>query len=228
MQKNEFNSVLKRSLTTRFDLTTSSVIRNTFALLSMTILFSAITAYLAMLTNASMINCGLLIIMEFALIFLIQKYRNSAFGILWLFAFTGLLGYSLGPILNWVIKGYTRGGEIVITTLGLTGSIFLGLAFYVNSTRQNFNYLKGFLFAGTIGVLITSLIAIVFNLQINTLIFPTVIALLSSGWMLFDISRIIHNEENNYIIATLNLYINIFNLFISLLQIIMSFNNKRD
>lgn len=227
MQQNEFNSVFKRTITTRFDLASNAVIKNTFALLSMTILFSAITAYVSMLVNASPVSSGLLILMEVLLITLIQHYRNSAWGVLLVFAFTGLLGYSLGPMLNFIIKGYVRGGEVVLTTLGLTGSIFLGLSLYVSVTRKNFNYLKGFLFAGTIGILLTSVIAFLFKLQINTLIFPSLIALLSTGWILFDIGRIIHNEENNYIMATLSLYINIFNLFISLLQIIMRLSDNR-
>ncbi len=227
MQKNEFNSVLKRSITTRFDLETSSVMRNTFALLSMTILFSAFSAFLSMITHASSVGSGLLLLMQIILITMIQKFRNSAWGILLIFAFTGLLGYSLGPLLNAILKGYTNGGEIVLTTLGLTGGIFLSLSFYVSATRKNFNYLKGFLFAATISIFLISLISLLFNWQINTLIFPALIALLFTGWILFDVSRIVHNEETNYIIATLNLYINIFNLFVSLLMIITNLANNR-
>ena len=132
---------------------TNSVIRNTYILLSMTLLFSAFTAWLAMLTNAT--PMGLMVLpIYFGLLFLTQSLRNSVWGIASIFAFTGFMGYTLGPILNFAIQGFSNGTQIIMASLGLTGLIFFALSGYALTTRKDFSYLGGFLFvAATIGMM---------------------------------------------------------------------------
>jgi modulator of FtsH protease len=204
-------------------LAVNRVLRNTYFLLSLTLLFSAGTATLATITNAPPIGFIGLLAGMFGLYFLTVWLRNSAWGILAIFAYTGFLGYTLGPILNFYIHHFSNGPQIIGTSLGATGAIFLGLSAYVLTTRKDFSYLGGFITAAIMVAFLAGLGALVFNLPVLQVIVSGAFALLSSAFILYTTSQIIHNGERNYIMATISLYIAIFNLFVSLLRILSIF-----
>ncbi len=202
------------------------VLRNTYFLLSLTLLFSAGTATFALLTNAASIGPLGLIAGMFGLYFLTVWLRNSAWGILAIFAYTGFLGYTLGPVLNFYIHHFTNGPQIIGTALGSTGLVFLGLSAYVLTTRKDFSYLGGFITAAVIVAFIASLGALFFNIPLLQLIISGAFAVISSAFILYTTSQIIHDGERNYIMATISLYIAIFNLFVSLLRIFGAFSGN--
>lgn len=208
-------------------LQTNSVIRNTYILLSMTLLFSAFTAWLSMVSNASPMGLGSIIV-YFGLLYLTQMLRNSVWGIVSIFAFTGFMGYTLGPILNMVLHGYSNGAELIMTSFGMTGLIFFALSGYALTTRKDFSYIGGFLFAAALVGFIGSIVAVFFHIPMLQLGICALFVLISSGAILFETSQIIHGGERNYIIATISLFVSIYNLFISLLQILMFFTGKRE
>jgi len=193
----------------------------------MTLLFSAFTAWLAMLTNAT--PMGLMVLpIYFGLLFLTQSLRNSVWGIASIFAFTGFMGYTLGPILNFAIQGFSNGTQIIMASLGLTGLIFFALSGYALTTRKDFSYLGGFLFvAATIGMM-ASIVGLFFPVPLLYLGVSSAFVLIASGTILFQTSQIIHDGERNYIMATIALYVSIYNLFISLLQLFMLLAGRRN
>jgi len=205
---------------------TNSVIRNTYILLSMTLIFSAFTAWLSMVTRAPAF--GLMIIpIYFGLLFLTQALQNSVWGIVSTFAFTGFMGYTLGPILNFAIEGFSNGPQMIMASLGLTGLLFLSLSAYALTTRKDFSYLAGFLFvAATVGF-IGSIAGIFFQIPMLYMLVSAAFVLIASGMILFQTSQIINGGERNYIMATITLYVAIYNLFISLLQLFMMLSGRR-
>lgn len=209
-------------------LAVNRVLRNTYFLLSLTLLFSAGTAVFAMLSNAAPVGILGLLVGMFGLYFLTVWLRNSAWGILAIFAYTGFLGYTLGPILNFYLHHFSNGSQIIGTSLGATGLIFLGLSGYVLTTRKDFSYLGGFITVAIMTAFLVSLGAIFFHLPVLQLIISGAFAVISSAFILYTTSQIIHDGERNYIMATISLYIAIFNLFVSLLQILGLFggNNR--
>lgn len=208
-------------------ISTNRVLRNTYLLLSLTLLFSACTAALAMRTNVAPMSPMLLIIGYFALLMVTRSLRNSAWGLLAVFAFTGFLGYTLGPILNLYIKSFVNGTQLIMTALGATGIIFFGLSGYALTTKKDFSYLAAFLFVGIAAAFILSLVAVLFHMPILSILISGVFVLLSSGMILFQTSLIIHGGERNYIMATITLYVALFNLFISLLNLLAVFGGRR-
>jgi modulator of FtsH protease len=213
------------SLTHRSEsvLAVNRVLRNTYFLLSLTLLFSAATAAYATISNAPPIGFVGLLVGMFGLYFLTVWLRNSAWGILAIFAYTGFLGYTLGPILNFYIHNFSNGAQIIGTSLGATGVIFLGLSGYVLTTRKDFSYLGGFITVAIITAFLIGLGAMLFNLPALQLIISGAFAVISSAFILYTTSQIINNGERNYIMATISLYIAIFNLFVSLLRILSFF-----
>jgi modulator of FtsH protease len=221
------NTLIKKRSTTSFA-ATNSVIRNTYILLSMTLLFSAFTAYLASVTNAPFLGVGPTLLLNFGLIFLVQALRNSAWGILAVFLFTGFFGYTLGPVINMILHLYANGSQLLTTSLGLTGAIFFSLSCYAMTTRKDFSYLGGFLFAGITIALIASFMGIFMSIPMLDLVISAMFVLIASGMILFETSQIINGGERNYILATITLYVQIYNLFISLLQILSIFAGRRN
>ena len=195
------------------------VLRNTYMLLSMTLLFSALTAGLTVAYAVPGPGSILTLVGSFGLLFATTKLRNSAWGILSVFALTGFMGYSLGPILSHYLH-LPGGATIVMTAMGMTGLIFLGLSAYVLVSKRDFSFMGGFLMAGMIVVLVASLGAIFFQIPALSLTISAVVVLLMSGMILFETSNIINGGETNYIMATVNLYVTLFNLFVSLLQLL--------
>lgn len=208
-------------------LQTNSVIRNTYLLLSATLMFSAFTAWLSMASNARPIGFGAIFI-YFGLLFLTQWLRNSVWGLVSIFAFTGFLGYTLGPILNMVMNQYVNGSQLIMTAFGLTGLIFFALSGYALTTRKDFSYMTGFLFAFGMVAFIGSLIAVFFQIPALYLFTCAAFVLFASGTILYETSQIINGGERNYIMATITLYVAIYNLFISLLQLLMAFAGRRE
>ena len=200
---------------------TNRVLRNTYALLSMTLLWSAFCAGVTMLLELPYFGVGITLIGYFGLLFLVTRYRNSAVGLIWLFALTGFMGATLGPILNLYIGHFANGTELVLTALGGTGFTFLSLSAYALITRKDFGFMGGMLSAGILVAFLVSIVAI-FMPQVSglTLAVSSMFVLLMSGMILWQTSEIIHGGETNYIMATLSLYITIYNLFTSLLQIL--------
>lgn len=201
-------------------LTTNRVLRNTYALLSLTLLFSSVTAGVSMAIHAPPMAYLLSIGASFLLLWLVlPRTENSSAGIWVVFAVTGLLGFGLGPILN-LYMALANGPQLIMTALGGTGVIFLGLSGYVLTTRKDFSFLGGFLFVGFVVVLLAALANIFLQIPAMSLALSSAVILIMSGFILFDTSRIIHGGETNYIRATVGLYLNIYNIFISLLSLL--------
>ncbi|MCC6302008.1 MAG: Bax inhibitor-1/YccA family protein [Gammaproteobacteria bacterium] len=203
----------------------NKLIRNTYLLLSMTLLFSAATAGISMALNLPHPGMILTLVGYFGLLFLTHKLRNSAWGLAAVFALTGFMGLTLGPIIE-AYLGLPNGGETVMTALGGTGAIFLGLSAYALTTRKDFSFLGGFLMVGILVAFLGSLAAALFSLPLVGLAMSAMFILLMSGLILYQTSQLIHGGEDNYILATVSLYVSIYNLFLSLLQILGVFNNN--
>ncbi len=200
-------------------LASNKVIRNTYTLLSMTLLFSALTAGVSMSLNLP--HPGLLLTLAgyFGLLFATAKFRNSSLGLIFVFALTGFMGYTLGPILN-AYLAMANGGQIVMTAMGATGAIFIGLSGYALSSRKDFSFMGGFLMAGILLAFLAGLGAIFFEMPALSLAVSAMFVLLMTGLILYETSSIIHGGETNYIMATVTLYVSIFNLFTSLLHLL--------
>lgn len=223
MNRNQ-TSVLTR--TQESVLATNKVLRNTYLLLSMAFIFSAVMAYISFAVQARPIHPILFLVGSYGLIFLTSALRNSPLGLLSVFAFTGFMGYALGPILNFYVANFSNGSQIIGTALGGTGLIFLALSGYTLTTRKDFSYLGGFLFVATMVALLAMIAGIFFNFPAIQLVISAAFILISSGLILFQTSEIIHGGETNYIMATISLFVSIYNLFISLLNILSAFSNR--
>ncbi len=201
-------------------LETNRVLRNTYMLLSLTLLFSAAMAGVSMMLNLPHPGMLITFVGYFGLLFLTTKFRNSALGLLFVFMLTGFMGMTLGPILNMYLKVFSNGHEIVMTALGGTGVIFLGLSGYALTSKKDFSFLGGFLMVGILVTFLASVGALFFNIPALSLAVSAMFILLMSGMILYETSAIIHGGETNYIMATISLYVSIYNLFLSLLQIL--------
>ncbi len=200
-------------------LSSNKVLLNTYILLSSTLLFSALIAGVAIFTNARQLHWVLNLGGYFGLLFVVTKLRNSAWGLLAIFALTGFLGYTLGPILT-LYLGLPNGSQIVMLSLGSTGSIFLALSAYVLVSRRDLRFMDGFLMVGILVMFLIGIGTALFNMPMVSMTVSGVFILLMSGMILWQTSAIIHGGETNYIMATVNLYVTLFNLFVSLLQIL--------
>lgn len=201
-------------------LSTNKLIRNTYMLLSMTLIFSALTASVSVYLRMPPMTYLLSIGGAFLLMWLVlPKTANSGAGLGVVFAITGLLGFALGPILTMYLS-LPNGPQIVATALGGTGVIFLGLSGYALTTRRDFSFLGGFLFVGLLVVLGAALLNIFLAIPAMSLALSAAIVMLMSGFILYDTSRMVNGGVDNYLVATVQLYMNIFNLFISLLHLL--------
>ena len=200
-------------------LTTNKVLRNTYLLLGATLAFSAAMAGVSMALNLPYLGLFTLI-GYFALLFAVYKTRNSAWGIVWTFALTGLLGLTLGPVLDFYIKAIPNGSQLIMTSLGVTAAVFLGLSAYAVKSQRDFSFMGGFLAVGAIGAFALGLIAFFFDLGTLSLVASGIFVIVASGYILWQTSEIIRGGETNYIIATVTLYVSIYNLFTSLLHLL--------
>ncbi len=214
----EFNPTVARG--SESVLSTNKVIRNTYVLLSMTLVFSAVMAAVGMSMNLSGGTSMMMSLGALGLIWLVlPRFENSAGGIVVVFAIGGLLGMGLGPMLNYYMA-MANGPQLVGTALGGTGVIFLGLSGYALTTRKDFSFMGGFLFVGLLVVFGAMIANLFFAIPALALAVSAGIILLMSGLILYDTSRMIHGGETNYIRATVGLYLSIYNLFVSLLHIL--------
>ena len=205
-------------------LVTNKLLRNTYSLLAMTLIFSAFTAGLSMAMNFP--HMGLLTLVGyFGLLFLTTKLRNSVWGLVSVFALTGFMGLTLGPMLNYYLS-MPNGSDIVMQALGGTGIIFLALSAYAVKSEKDFSFMGGFLFVGILVAFIAGLAAYFLEMPGLSLAVSAMFVLLMSGLILFETSQIIHGGETNYIMATITLYVSIYNLFTSLLHLIGAFSNE--
>lgn len=197
---------------------THRVLRNTYALLSLTLLFSAGSAALGV--GLRLPAPGMLVTLAgyFGLLFLIHKVQHSGWAIPAVFALTGFMGYTLGPLLSMHLA-LPGGAQSIALALGATGVTFLALSGWVLATRRDFSFMGGFLFAGMVVALLAGLGAVFFELPALGLAVSAMVALLSAGMILFETSRIVNGGETNYVLATVSLFVSLFNLFTSLLSL---------
>ena len=207
-------------------LATNKVLRNTYLLLSMTFMFSALTAYLSFASKAPPVHPIFFMIGAYGLMFLTNSLKNSPWRSAIGFSFTGFMVFSLEPILNAYIGAFSNGPQLIGTALGGTGLIFLGLSGYTLTTRKDFSYLGGFLFVGVMVALIGMIAGFIFQIPAIQLLVSAAFVLISSGLILFQTSAIIHGGERNYISATVSLFVSIYNLFLSLLNILGALSGR--
>lgn len=198
---------------------TTRVLKNTYALLAMTLLFSAAVAAASVAGQWPAPGLVVTLVGYFGLLFAIHKLQNSAWALPAVFALTGFMGYTLGPLLTHTLA-LPGGANTIATALGATGATFLGLSAYVLVTRRDFSFMGGFLLAGVLVALALGLGAYFFALPGLALAVSGLVALLSVGLILFETSRIVHGGETNYVLATVSLYVSVFNLFTSLLSLL--------
>lgn len=208
---------IQTARSTTLDDSATRVLRNTYALLSLTLLFSALTAGISMALHVPYLGLFMLL-PYFGLLFMVEKTKNSAAGIGWVFALTGWLGFSLGPVLNHYVG--LSGFEPVLMALGGTAVIFGGLSAYVLISRRDFSFATGFLATGMLVAFVAALANAFLHIQALAMLVTGMFLFLSSGMILWQTSQIIHGGERNYISATVTLYVMIYNLFTTLLHLI--------
>jgi len=197
----------------------NKVLRNTYMLLSMTLAFSAVTAAISMAMGLSHMAALIMTLVSFGLLFVVNKNADKASGIFWIFAFTGLMGASLGPMLNYY-AAMPNGASLIMQALGGTALIFFSLSGYALTSKKDFSFMGGFLMVGLIVAVIAMVANIFFQIPALSLAISAAIIMIMSGLILYDTSRIIHGGETNYIRATVSLYLNIYNIFVHLLSLL--------
>jgi modulator of FtsH protease len=201
-------------------LSTNRVLRNTYLLLSATLLFSAAMAGLAMAIGMPYLGPIVTLVGYFGLLFLTYKLKNSAAGIAAVFALTGFMGLTLGPILSMYVKSVPNGGELIMTSLGITGLLFAGLSAYVLKTGRDMSFMGGFLTVGMFGLLAVIVVGLFVDLSAFQMVISAGIVLLMAGYILYETSAIIHGGQTNYILATISLYVSLYNIFLNLLMLL--------
>jgi modulator of FtsH protease len=204
------------------------VLRNTYFMLSLTLLCSALFAGLAMAMNASFLNPIVFLIVAIGFPFALGALRNSGWGILLTFAYTAFMGWMIGPLLNAYIHQFTNGSQLVMMALGGTGLIFLGLSAIALNPARNFFKLGPFVFVGAIVALVLMVIGLFIHAPALQVAVSVIFALVSGAMILFETNSIVHGGERNYLIATVNLYVSIINIFLTLLQLLSLFGGNRN
>lgn len=203
----------------------NKVLKNTYALLSVTLLFSALTAFISMHMDMPGYMPLVASFGALGLIWLVlPRTANSAAGIVVVFAITGLLGLGLGPILNTYLQ-MSNGSQLIMTSLGGTGVIFFALSGYALVSRRDFSFMGGMLFAGMVLVIIAALANIFMEIPALSLAISAIVILIMSGFILYDTSRIVNGGERNYILATVGLYLSLYNIFVNLLALLGAFSS---
>ncbi|RLV58670.1 Bax inhibitor-1/YccA family protein [Parashewanella curva] len=197
----------------------NNMLKNTYMLLSMTLAFSALCAFISTFVGIGRFASLGLSIGSLVLLFVTLKKAEGASGVFWIFAFTGMQGASLGYILNHYLA-FENGSSLIMQAFGLTSAIFVSLSFYALTTKKDFSFLKGFLFAGLIVMLVAGIVNIFLGNSMLFMVTNAGIALLMTGFILFDTSRIVNGGETNYVRATISLYLDFLNLFIALLNLL--------
>ena len=202
----------------RAGLANSRIISNTYLLLTLTLLTSTITAAVAMNIGARPVNWLLMLAVFIGMPFVINRFRNSVWGLVLTFVFTAFMGYVLGPILNLYLS-LSNGPQIVMMSFGTTAAVFVGLSAYTLATRKDFSYMRSFLFTGLIILLVAIIANFFLAIPMLSLTISSVAVFIMSGLILYDTSRMIHDGETNYVMMTVSLYANIYVLFVHLLNL---------
>lgn len=200
----------------------NKVLKNTYLLLALTLAFSALTAGFAMASNAAPVNIWMMLIGFYGLLFATHKLANSAWGLLCVFALTGFMGYTLGPILGFYMAT-AQGSSLVMTALGGTAFIFFGLSGYALVSRKDFSFLSGFMFAGFLVIVVAFVANLFLQIPALQLALSAAFMLFSSAAILYQTGAIVNGGERNYILATVTLYVSLYNIFISLLNLLTAF-----
>ena len=195
------------------------VLRNTYWLLSLTLLFSAGVAAVTAALQLPHPGIVITLIGYFGLLFLTVRLRDSGWALISVFGLTGFMGYTLGPIISHYLA-MPNGHQVVLMAMGGTATIFLGLSAYATASRRDFSFLGGFLMTGIIVAFLAGLGAVFFAVPALALTVSAVFVLLMAGLILYQTSQIIHGGETNYVMATVTLFVSIFNLFTSLLHLL--------
>jgi modulator of FtsH protease len=213
------NSAQSRAATAVIDGGARRVLRNTYMLLSMTLAFSAVTAGLSVAMGLPHPGILITLLGYFGLLFLVTKNRERGVGVVFLFALTGFMGYTLGPIIGHYLN-MPNGGQTVMLAFGGTAAIFMALSAYALTTKRDLSFMGGFLAVGILVAFLAGLAAIFFTIPALSLAVSAVFVLLMSGMILYETNNIVRGGETNYVMATLSLFVSIFNLFTSLLQLL--------
>lgn len=202
----------------------AKVLRNTYALLSLTLLFAAGVAAMAVAGSWPAPGLVITLVGYFGLLYAVHKLQNSGWALPAVFALTGFMGYTLGPLLSRTLE-LPGGAGTIVAALAATGATFVALSAYVLTTRRDFSFMGGFLFAGMVIALVLGLVSYFFAMPALALAVSGMVALLSVGLILFETSRIVNGGETNYVLATVGLFVSAFNLFTSLLSLFGIGNN---
>ena len=219
------NNYQVRTISSSEILVKNKVLKNTYMLLGASLIWSGIISYIAMGLNVQP-NLLVFLVGAYGSMFLVHALRNSALGIGAVFLFTGFMGYTLAPLLNAVLE-FENGGNIISMSLLSTGVIFFALSGHVLTSKKDYSYLGGMLFVGMITAMLASIAGLLFNVPALHLAVSAMFILISSGMILFQTSQIINGGERNYLLATIGLYVTLYNLFVSLLRIFAAFSGKR-
>ena len=207
----------------------NKVLRNTYILLSLTLLFSALTAGIAVVQNSSFVNIWLALIVIIGFPFLLQATKNSPLGLILTFAYTGFIGWYIGPVLNFYISNFSNGSQLIMLALGGTGLIFLALSLFSLNPNKDFSSWGRFL---TIGVVIAFVLALVnmffFKLPMLQVAVSIAFSFISGGYIMYQTNMIVRGGETNYLVATVVLYVSLVNIFLTLLQILGMFGGNRN
>ncbi len=193
----------------------NKVLRSTYALLAMTLLWSAVTASVAVSMGAP--HLGFITLLVFiGLLFLVHKTANSVWGLVWTFALTGFLGFSLAPLLSAVL-GMANGGMLVAQSLAITAVAFFGLSVYTVTTKRDFSFLTGFLIVGAIVIVASWIVSIFYWTTLMSQVLAGICILFGAALILWETSAVVRGEETNYIRATVGIYVGLYNIFSSVL-----------
>jgi modulator of FtsH protease len=206
-------------------LSTNKVLKNTYMLLSATLVFSAVTAAMSMAMGLGQGTAMILSLVGFGLLFVVHKTAESGKGLIAMFAFAGVMGASIGPMLNHYLA-MPNGPQLVMQALGGTAIVFFGLSAYALTTRKDFSFMGGFLIVGLLVAVVAMVANIFLNIPALSLTISAAVVMIMSGLILFDTSRIINGGETNYIRATISLYLNIYNLFIHMLHLLSALSGR--
>ncbi|MDO8953431.1 MAG: Bax inhibitor-1 family protein [Gammaproteobacteria bacterium] len=208
-------------------LATNTVLRNTYLLLSLTLLFSAATAGLSMFYNASFVNIWMALIVFLGFPFVLNMVRDSPLALVLTFVYTGFVGWYIGPILNLYIKEFSNGSELIMTALGSTGLIFLILSAISMNTKRDYSSWGKFLAIGVIVGIVAMITNIFLKMPMLQLGMSVIFAFISGGYIMYQTNMIVRGGETNYVIATVVLYVSLINIFLTLLQILGMFSGNR-
>ena len=224
-KSSRLNPMSTTSVTTVMDSSARRVLRNTYMLLSMCLGFSALVAGASLALELPHPGLILTMIGYFGLLFLVTKYRNRGLGVAFVFALTGFMGYTLGPIMGLYLK-LPNGPQTVMTALAGTAFIFMAMSAYALVSKRDLSFLGGFLTAGILIAFLASIAGIFLQIPAFSLGISAVFVLLMSGMILYETNNIVRGGEDNYIMATVSLFVSLFNLFLSLLQILGIVNSS--